>query len=123
MISISRLGRTIAVVGLLAATAGGPAQPAVATVGDCMPTWAVVVQSGPPLHGVDAVSSADVWVVGVGVTEPLGGGCCLRMNSSQLGSPYLVRRSWMNCRASLIESKLSEPDRTESWPTGSRSST
>ena len=66
MISISRLGRTIAVVGLLAATAGGPAQPAVATVGDCMPTWAVVVQSGPPLHGVDAVSSADVWVVGDG---------------------------------------------------------
>jgi hypothetical protein len=66
MNSLNRLGRTVAAIGLLAATAGGPAQPAVAGLVDCMPSWDVVVQSGPPLHGIDALSSTDIWAVGDG---------------------------------------------------------
>jgi hypothetical protein len=52
---------------LLAAIAAGPAAgSAVAAGTECMPTWDVVSQSTPSLHGVDALSPTDVWAVGDG---------------------------------------------------------
>jgi hypothetical protein len=65
----ARMSRALAGVCLVAAIAAGPATgSAVAAVAatDCMPTWSVVLQSTPSLHGVDAVSPTDVWAVGDG---------------------------------------------------------
>jgi hypothetical protein len=52
---------------LLAAVAAGSATgSAVAAGAECLPTWDVVLQSTPSLHGVDALSPTDVWAVGDG---------------------------------------------------------
>src|SRR5262249_15408135 len=62
----TRLARALTGLCLLAAVAAGPAGPAAADGTDCIPTWDVVSTSTPPLHGVDALSTTDVWAVGDG---------------------------------------------------------
>jgi hypothetical protein len=68
MIFRTRLARALTGLCLLAAVAAGPAAaPAAAAGTDCLPTWDVVAGSAlPPLHGVDALSTTDVWAVGDG---------------------------------------------------------